>query len=118
MRHSILKHYSLYVCLVTALCALPGTALAQSVWNKVKDAAKQASQQGQRPQQPQQPGQQQPGQKLPKQGHAQQQAPGELDDCVGILKRYERDWRNEHAKGNGPQPCSAEYCPLTDRKLS
>jgi hypothetical protein len=62
MRHSILKHFSLYVCLITALGALPGTALAQSVWKKVKDAAKQASQQGQQPQQTQQPGQQQPGQ--------------------------------------------------------
>ena len=58
MRHSILKHFSLYVCLITVLGALPGNALGQSVWKKVKDAAKQASQQGQQPQQTQQPGQQ------------------------------------------------------------
>jgi hypothetical protein len=80
MRHSILKHFSLYVCPITALGALPGTALAQSVWKKVKDAAKQVSQQGQQPQQTQQPGQQQPGQKMPRQGHAQQQVSGQFND--------------------------------------
>jgi len=80
MRHSVLKHLSLFVCLIALLATCSGPTAAQSVWKKMKDAAKQASQQGQQPQQPQQPGQQQPGQKPPKPGQRQQSTSGQVND--------------------------------------
>ncbi len=66
MRHSVLR--SLYVLVFLTMLAVfaARTACAQSVWDKMKDAAKKASQQGQQPQQQPQPPK--PGQKPPKQG--------------------------------------------------
>ncbi len=84
MRHSR-SILSLAVFAAT-ITIIPGTAGAQStpkkpsIWQQMKDAAKQAGQQGQ-PQQPQQPPQQQPGQSPGQQRQqrpGQQQAPGRV----------------------------------------
>src|SRR5258708_6306685 len=66
MRHSVLRSLSVLVFLTMLAVFAARTACAQSVWDKMKDAAKKASQQGQQPQQQPQPPK--PGQKPPKQG--------------------------------------------------
>ena len=65
MRHSLRNTLGV-VCLIAVPLAVVRTASAQSVWQKMKDAAKKASQQNQ-----QQSGQPQPGKKVPTPGQGQ-----------------------------------------------
>lgn len=75
MRHLLSRSVSSFALLAILTGTLPRAVNAQSVWQKMKDAAKQASQQGQ--QQQQRP--QQPGQKPPKPGQ-QTSAAGSVND--------------------------------------
>src|SRR5262245_48667916 len=60
MRHFIMTRAFVLGAVMILTSGLPETAGAQSVWQKVKDAAKQAGQKSQQQQQPQQSGQPQP----------------------------------------------------------
>src|SRR5215471_8093837 len=60
MRHFIMIRAFVLGAVIIFMPGMPKTAGAQSVWQKVKDAAKQAGQKGQQQQQPQQSGQPQP----------------------------------------------------------
>ena len=79
MRHSDVRSILSFAVLAIAIGTVAGTASAQStpkkpsIWQQMKDAAKQAGQQGQTQQQPQQPGQT-PAQQRPRPG--QQPASG------------------------------------------
>ena len=105
MRHSMLRSILSVAGLAIFALSLSTATVAESVYQKMKRAAleqacrggdqkscqdlarmgpksqgQSTSDQSQQSPGPQQPGQQQPGQKAPKQGHAQQQASGQLND--------------------------------------
>jgi len=105
MRHSMLRSILSIAGLAIFALSLSTATAAESVFQKMKRAAleqacrggdqkscqdlarmgpkpqgQSTADQSQQSPGPQQPGQQQPGQKAPKQGHAQQQASGQLND--------------------------------------
>ena len=85
MRHSTLLvgRVSLLAFLMFAAftsATAQNTQKKPSIWQQMKDAAKQANQQGQQPSQPQQPGQK-PGQKPPKAGQPSQGKGSAINDA-------------------------------------